>query len=115
MLTRCLVITMPDGDWAVPVSIIAEDRAAYYAPEYGGDPARSLAEDTEPLFASDDYEIRDWAANNMNWDEVEPHAHKVPGTTPTVDRDHFWANGDYVVEMVEMVEIPAKSSAAKGA
>lgn len=111
MLTRCLVITMPDGDWAVPVSLIAEDRAAYYAPEYGDDAARSLAEDTGPLFASDDHEIRDWAANNMNWDEVAPHAYKVPGTKPTMDRNHYWANGDYVVEEVS---IPEKRTAAKG-
>ena len=102
MLTRCLVITMPDGDWAVPVSIIANDRAEYYAPDYGDDVARSLAEDTGPLFASDDEAIREWASNDMNWSDVEPHAREVSWTSSSLDREHFWVNGDYVVAMVAM-------------
>lgn len=91
--TKELRITMPDTSvWAVPVEIIATNRAEYYAKEYGGDVARSLAEDTIPLFNSDYFEIEDWAANNMNWSDVQHAARCVePGE---VDFDEGWANGD---------------------
>lgn len=92
-----LHITMPDGSvWVVPVQLIATNRAEYYAREFGGDFNRSLAEDTLPLFRSDDFEIEDWAANNMNWSDVQ-HAAKCvsPGD---VDFQEGWVNGDKEVK-----------------
>ena len=96
-LTKELHVTMPDNSvWAVPVSIIANHRAEYYASEFGGDVQRSLAEDTLPLFRANDYEVEDWAANNMNWIDVQPAARCV--TPGEVDFDEGWANGDKSVE-----------------
>lgn len=91
--TPILTIEQSDGSvWAVPVSIIARNRAAYYASEFDGDVDRSLAEDTNPLFEADDYEIKDWAANNMNWAEVAAHAFLFePARTP--DFQEAWVNG----------------------
>lgn len=90
-----LHVSMPDGSrWSVPVEIIARDRAAYYAPrEFDGDIERSLTEDTIPLFESDDYEIKDWAANNMNWKDVKAHAVCVKAPSPP-DFQEGWINGD---------------------
>lgn len=90
-----LHVTMPDGSiWAVPVSVIAHNRAAHYAGEYGGDVERSLTEDTAPLFQSDDYEIEDWAANNMNWEDVQSAAVKI-SDPPTLEQfQEGWVNGD---------------------
>lgn len=69
---------MPDGSkWGVPVEVIARNRAAYYAHEFDGDVERSLKEDTLPLFESDDYDVEDWASNNMNWSDVAQHAKKI--------------------------------------
>ena len=100
VINKELHIDMPDDStWAVPVSLIVTHRAEYYAPEFGGDVQRSLAEDTLPLFRKDDYAIEDWAANNMNWDDVKHAARCVlPGS---VDYDEGWANGEKRVEEAE--------------
>lgn len=100
IISKELLITMPDDSvWAVPVQLIATHRAEYYAGKYGGDVQRSLAEDTLPLFRADDYEIKDWAANNMNWDDVKHAARCV--TQGSVDYDEGWANGEKSVEEAE--------------
>lgn len=43
-IDRYVRITMPDATWAVPVMVIAENRAAHYMQEFGGDMDKSLAE-----------------------------------------------------------------------
>ena len=88
-----LQIEMPDGSkWGVPVEVIARNRAAHYAHEFDGDVERSLAEDTMPLFESDDYEVEDWAANNMNWSDVEAKAKKLQDAE--TDFQEGWVNGE---------------------
>ena len=92
-----LKITQRDGSvWGVPVSVIAVNRAQNYKDEFGGDVERSLKEDTSVLFAEDNYEIKDWAANNMNWDEVAPHAVKLSDAPPLTEDDfqEAWVNGE---------------------
>lgn len=94
-MKKRLIVTMPDGSrWGVPVDIIARDRAKHYAKEFDGDVERSLAEDTVPLFESDDFEIIDWAANNMNWSDVKDHAGRMAHSTPEPDYQEGWVNGD---------------------
>ena len=91
---KMLTIEMPDGSkWGVPVEVIARNRAAHYAHEFGGDVERSMAEDTMPLFESDDYEVGDWAANNMNWSDVETQAKKLQ-SVPDPDFQEGWVNGE---------------------
>lgn len=91
-----LRVTMADGSvWAVPVMVIARDRAAAYAIEFEGDIERSINEDTLPLFRDDAYSIKDWAANNMNWDDVCLDAVQVQDpVTPAPDFQECWVNGD---------------------
>lgn len=92
-MAKHLQITMPDGSkWAVPVAVIAMNRAAYYAKNDGISIEDSLNNDTNPLFESDDFEIEDWAANNMNWSDVEHLA--VCTRKGEIDFDEGWANGD---------------------
>ena len=89
-----LIVTMPDGSrWGVPVMVIARDRAKNYADEFGGDIEKSLAEDTLPLF-EDDFEITDWAANNMNWSDVKDQAVRMAESEPDPDYQEGWVNGD---------------------
>lgn len=89
--------TMPDGSlWDIPVIIIARNRAENYAHEFGGDVDRSLLEDTAPLFESDDFEIEDWAQNNMNWSDVKYHATVFKDAPPT-DYGEGWVNGEHSV------------------
>jgi len=87
-----MCVTMPDGSvMAVPVSVIANNRAASYAEEFNGDLKRSLDEDTVPMFEDDHFEIVDWAANNMNWSEVADFATLVQ--KQTIDFQEGWMNG----------------------
>lgn len=91
---KYLRVEMPNGaKYDVPVSVIATDRANYFKSEYNGDFQKSLEEDTIPLFNSDDYEIEDWAANNMNWKEVEKSAVLV-FQPPGCDFQEGWVNGE---------------------
>jgi hypothetical protein len=98
---RVLTVQQSDGSlWAVPVEVIARDRAKHYAKEFDGDVERSLAEDTLPLFAEDAYEVEDWAANNMNWQDVAHAALKLRDPRPP----NFvigWINGKKDVVDIE--------------
>lgn len=94
------VVAMPDGSrWAVPLMVIATDRAKHYAQEFDGDLERSLAEDTLPLFDADPYQAHDWAANNMNWSDVKGEARIYEPAKPLGDDDFAegWVNGEYQV------------------
>ena len=96
LFSKRLVITMPDeSQWAVPVEFIARHRASYYAKEFGDDVTQSLREDTLPLFESENYEIQDWSANNMNWSDVKDVALRVKA--PDVDYDDGWCNGEWSI------------------
>jgi len=86
-------VKFQDGSvFEVPTIIVAQDRAAYYH-ERDKDEFPTLDDalkDTTELFASDTYEIEDWAHNNMNWDELAPHARLV--SHDPAERD--WANSE---------------------
>lgn len=72
----------PSGrQWLVPIIQIAKNRAEHYKGEFGDDLERSLNEDTWPLFESDKYEIKDWLANNMDADDLNPI--EVKGDKPS--------------------------------
>ena len=91
------VVEMEDGSkWAVPVRFIAEHRAKYFAEKDEVSLEKSLKEDTIPLFDEDDYEIHDWAANNLNFSDVK-HVAKQIGM-PDVDYEDGWANGEYEIQ-----------------
>lgn len=74
-MAKYLQIEMPDKSlWRVPVDIIAKHRATFYSNEYDGNLEKSLKEDTLPFFDEDEFEIIDWARNNMNWSDFKGHA-----------------------------------------
>jgi len=90
-----LRVTMPDGSqWDVPVDVIARNRAEHYKGEFDNDVERSLKEDTLPFFARNLFEIEDWAANNMNWDDVSEHATEAGKSKNRCDYEEGWANGE---------------------
>lgn len=92
-INSVISVEMDDGSvWEVPVMVVARNRAKHYADEFDGDIGKSLEEDTIPFFASDSYEIIDWAENNMNWEDVEQFATMVQGTD-AIDYQDSWVNG----------------------
>ena len=88
MTKKFLRVTMPDGSkWDIPVHLIQMDRARYYAEKDGSTVDKIMQ---EPL---DDGDIVDWAANNMNWEDVASRAERA--TLPKeVDWQEGWLNGD---------------------
>lgn len=97
ILDKRYVVEMPNGErWSVPVRLIAEHRAKHYAHEFDDDLAKSLIEDTGPLFDQDEYEIEDWARNNMNWDDVSSKAKML--ATGETDYQEGWVNGDVEIQ-----------------
>ena len=86
---------MGDGSkWDIPAKPIVEVRARYYAKKDTGkkngkefdEAFKQLIEDT------DDFDIEDWASNNMNWSDVKDVAVKV--STMEIDFQEGWVNGE---------------------
>lgn len=93
VLDNKYITEMPNGErWAVPVRLIAMDRAKHYAKEFKGDVTESLVQDTAPLFEDSEYEIEDWAKNNMNWSDVADRAERVGAIA--CDWEEGWVNGN---------------------
>lgn len=93
ILSKKYVVTFENGErWSIPVNVIAMDRAKYYAKEFDGDINKSLEEDTAPLFEDDEYEIEDWAKNNMNWSDVEHSATRIE--SGDFDYQDAWCNSE---------------------
>lgn len=92
---KFLKVTMPDDSkWKVPVRIIAEHRARYYANKEHVTLEQSLKFDTLLLFEEDEYEIEDWASNNMDWRDVEKYAVRVRAKDLSdEDLQEGWVNG----------------------
>lgn len=89
-MARQLRVTMPDGSkWDVPLQVIAESAVAYY-------PTMTI---TEAL--DDEGFLIDWAANNMNWDDVVQDARKADVGPPAVNYQDGWVNGEK-----EIVSVP---------
>jgi hypothetical protein len=80
-------VTMPDNSrWDILAAIIADNRAKYY---------QSDGYDEEYAYAmNNDDELFDWAAGNMNWEDVKEFAVKVPEVpSVSVDYQDGWING----------------------
>lgn len=96
---------MSNGDeYFVPALFIVEARAKYYSQKDGEEDNLSPEEekkvfDEEVAFAlEDDYEIEDWARNNMDWDEVATIAILRPRVPLTAEElQEGWVNGNHEV------------------
>jgi hypothetical protein len=96
-----------DGSvWSVPAEVVADNRARHYALRDSQDETydpRLLYEDVytqEYAYTlSDDDELLDWAANNMNWEDVRAHAYRIQEPPPPeVDLAKEWTNMDRWVD-----------------
>ena len=73
-------VTMLDlSKWDIPADFIAKDRAKYYADKESKNDltwAKIYNEEYEYTM-EDDYELKDWLSNNMNWKDVKDIAKKI--------------------------------------
>ena len=89
---QVIITEMPDGSqWATPAELVAANRATHYAD--GGTAGNAIFDEEFAHAMGDHDDLIDWAANNMNWDEVAPHSFMLSGPTST-DYDDGWANGE---------------------
>lgn len=90
MKQKYLRVTMPDkSKWDIPALLIAQHRAKAII-----ETDIETSFDAEVKFAlEDEYEIQDWAANNMNWKDVVLQAQKVI-EPDSVNYQEGWINGD---------------------
>jgi hypothetical protein len=90
-MKKYLLVTMPDNSiWSIPTRLIAENRNDYYI-KVRGENAADVEAETEKLFA-DDYEVIDWAVNNMDWSDVADEA--VLAKRAKTDYQEGWLEGD---------------------
>ena len=101
MKEKCLRVRFSNGDlFAVPARIIAEDRANYYA-DLDGYELHSNEWHAEIILAlNDEFEIEDWAGNNMDWRDLEPYAEKL--SEDEFDYEDQWQDVD--IEMIDLCD-----------
>lgn len=96
---KSILVTMPDKSvWKVRAETVVVDRAKYYAnQEKGGRTYEEVFDEEYRTGMSDNDEILDWAANNMDWEDVKFGAKKLPQPEQQLTPLEFqegWVNGD---------------------
>jgi len=97
LFEKMLYLDMPDGrTYVLPVEVIARHRANHYAgSKFNNSFSDSLTNDTIPLFLNSDFEIVDWAQNNMNWADVKDRTFIAERKPPAECKfQEAWVNGD---------------------
>lgn len=90
-MKKYLVVTMPDNsEWAVPVELIARNRAKCIAQD--GDIESAYAQTVQD-FEDDESEIGDWASGNMDWRHVRESAIRISSDPMRCVFQHGWMTG----------------------
>jgi hypothetical protein len=98
---KILRVKFSNGDeFSIPTRIIAENRANYYSEVDGYEKESNEWEQEVQYAMNDEYEIEDWAANNMNWDELEPFA-TLLDKSEEFDYEDEWGEADKKVVIDE--------------
>lgn len=85
MKKKYIVFSVRDGTtWGVPAEVVAESKAQYYST------IDAVYQDEYDEAMSDDYELIDWAGNNMDWDDIKPHIVKLADPRPMRDVDYHF-------------------------
>ena len=114
MTEKYLRVHFSNGDiYDIPTIEIAKNRAAYYMKEVypALDPAsaefNAIYEDEMNDIMEKDYELKDWASNDMDWVELEPHARLI-SSIPIELNDEF-CNAEKEIINKEVQNDTAKS------
>jgi hypothetical protein len=92
-MEKILRVKFSNGDeFGIPVRVIAEHRANDYAETDGYEKESNEWEQEVQYAMNDEYEIEDWAANNMNWSELEPFATLLDKSD--FDYEDQWGDAD---------------------
>lgn len=103
-----LIVHQPDGCvFQIPAMIIAEHRAKHYAKVDCTSFEESLYEDTIPTFNADNFELIDWAENNMDWGDVVEHAVLIEDNDVEADYEDGWVSGHKEIRSVDANSLEA--------
>jgi hypothetical protein len=96
-MAKVIRVTMPDGArYDVSVGVVAAHIAAEFAAEKGPKGTPEYDSEFELIEAEtlqNNDMLLDWAANNMNWSDVEDVAVLVE-SAPEIDYQEGWVNGE---------------------
>ena len=100
---RYLHIEMPDASvWSIPVWLIVLNRARnLLSGAERGELVRIIDEEVIPQFKESTFDLKDWAAGNMNWEDVEDYACQVQSNEARVDYQEGWVNGEKELVVIE--------------
>jgi hypothetical protein len=101
MADKYLRVKMSDGSqWDIAALYIARDRAAWYANndtgENNGAAYDEVYQEEYAYTMENNYELTDWASNNMNWEDVERYANRVQEPV-AIDMGKEWVNADKTI------------------
>ena len=84
----------PNGQFQIPLKLVAENRADYYSVEVDGNEKGSQEWQEEVDWVmEDDFEGIDWLLNNTNWEDWQDSATKLNDKVK-VTNDDFWCSSD---------------------
>jgi hypothetical protein len=91
---KVIRVKTPKGVYGIPLKLIAEDRANYYAIEVDRNEHGSEEWKQEVDFImEDDFEGIDWLINNFDWEDWEESAIKLSDKIG-VSEDDFWTSSE---------------------
>lgn len=101
---KLLIINFPNGDrYSVPAKTIARIRAEYYVGrdiDSGDilecDRKENIKEEIEYALG-DNYELKDWVLNNMNWCDLENLVTKLENKKAEVDLNEMLSGSDICI------------------
>jgi hypothetical protein len=99
-MNKFLRVTFSDGKvYDIPAEFIAKTRAEYYAKLDAARGENYIKVYNKELKAGleDDYEICDWAFNNMDWADVKEQAVLLGQVAKTIDYEKEWVNVEHEV------------------
>lgn len=102
MKEKYLKVRFANGDlFAIPARIIAENRANYYADLDGYDLGSNEWEAEVITALKEEFEIEDWAGNNMDWKDLEPYAQRI---NENIEFDYNDQYPDADIELIDSCE-----------
>jgi hypothetical protein len=91
---KVIKFTTTEGQYGIPLELVAEDRANYYIVEVEKNIKDSNEFRQEVAWVmDDDYEGIDWLINNSDWDDWKSKAILLNQKKKTSD-DDFWYSSD---------------------
>lgn len=106
MTKKYVYVKFSNATYRIPAEVIATDRATYFATHDTGDDTPHTDPEWQRIYAeeieytlNDEYELTDWASNNMNWEDVEAHAERVENVIANYSDE--WTNAEKEVREVD--------------